>query len=238
MSVLIAAGGGVSDAFLLSRLEQVMDPASRAEIRAQQEAGDPYHVIWQRLRVFFEKDSDETARSAWENCQLRFRGKMTSQDWREFSSQFLLCMRRCVGVSNVEALRFLRRQLPSFLAERLENERSKRQSQRRQVLIRGLQSLDARAIANWIQANTGMTPLNVNFVGEKAQVELQNNFHLQSLLVLNGCGLQGGGVLSIEVHPYEMDVTEAISLVGEWVLQKERVEEFRRPLPEKTQRRP
>ena len=74
--VLNSVGGGVPEAYLLSRLENCLDPPSRAEVRGWSEMGATYPIIWGKLCTYFEKDVEESSRSAWENLSFDFKGKL------------------------------------------------------------------------------------------------------------------------------------------------------------------
>ena len=235
VGVLNAVGGGVPDAFLLSRLESCLDPPTKCEVRSWSEAGVAYSLIWNRLCTYFEKDSEETTRAAWESLALKFQGKLSSAEWRQFAATFTTLMRRCPGASEGEGLRLLRRQLPTFLAEKLELEKSKRgKSGGRTLGVSGLNVYAGEASAHtWVETVTGQAPNKVHRERDHFLVEPRHSTHRQSILDLNGRRLQDGSTVEVWVRDPPVDVAMAIKLVGDWIGMRESVEEAKKLLPHK-----
>ena len=238
VGVLNAVGCGVPDAFLLSRLENCLDPPTRSEVRAWSEGGSNYSEIWGKLCAYFEKDQEETTRVAWENLTLSFRGKLSSAEWRHFAAQFVVLMRRTPGATENDGLRLLRRQLPTFLAEKLENEKAKRGKSGDKALgIGGLSIFagDAAAYA-WVQTVTGQPPERISREGWMFWVYPQNETQRRLILELNGRKLEDGTTVSICQRDPPMDVGTAIQLVSNWIGMKEMVEEAKSLRPPVSQK--
>ena len=198
-SVLNSAGsGGVPDAFLLSRLESVLDPPSRAELRSMSEMRMSYLAIWAKICNYFERDCEETSRSAWENLSLNFKGKLTSYEWRAYAAKFLTLMRRTPGATEGEGLRLLRKQLPSSFGEKIEGERAKRRGTGRSLLLGGLDlNVSESTIATWLVSVTGFGASRIWREREFFAVECCNDAQRSKLLSLNGCLLDNGAMLKV-----------------------------------------
>ena len=237
-SVLGSAGsGGVPDAFLLSRLESVLDPPSRAELRSMSEMGMTYLPIWAKICNYFERDCEETSRSAWENLSLNFKGKLTSYEWRAYAAKFLTLMRRTPGATEGEGLRLLRKQLPSSFGEKIEGERARRRGTGRSLLLGGLDlNVSESTIATWLVPVTGFGASRIWREKEFFAVECCNDSQRSKLLSLNGCLLDNGGILKVLPKDSDLNVQGAIDLVSELIERRERVEEAKSPSSERQPR--
>ena len=233
VGVLSSGGGTLPDAFLASRLESVLDPPSREELRGMLEAGASYQKIWEHFCTFFGEDSEETSRAAWEGLQLVYRGKISSSEWRSFSAKFLTHMKRTPGASEGEGLRLLRRQLPNVFGEKLEAERAKRgRSGPRHLLVSGFAPhvTDAQCFA-WVSSISGHDPIWVTKECGKFAVECHNQGQVDLLKSLDGQKMADGNVLKVITKDPPLDTKTAIELVSQWILQKERVEEAKKLAP-------
>lgn len=227
----MGANGALPDAFLFARLEPLLDSGSRAVLKSELERNPGYtHAeFWREMDRTFVGEGPIASRQAWEEIPLASGGKLTPQSWRQFAADFKRLQHRVPDATDPEAVRLLRQRLPDRVAERVETEFCKRKSAAKLVSLQGIWGSHVE-IAEWVRAVTGATPKTVVISGQNVKVDCTSDAQRLLMLNLNGRQLSNGANLHVAHLEYTLASEDVIQIVLEFLEQKQRCDDYRRPL--------
>ncbi len=135
----MAAQNGSDDALIFAYLSKVLDDGERAQLQMLRELNPAmtYQAYWAQLVREKERFSGQILRQSIEALTLESRGKISSSKAKEYAANFARLARQIPGLPDEEALRIMVRQVPKFLAEKIQSEVTRRRD-RKKVRIWGL----------------------------------------------------------------------------------------------------
>jgi hypothetical protein len=130
--------------------------------------------------------------------------------------------------SDSEAVRLLRQRLPDRAAERVESEFCRRKRASKLVTLGNLSGTEVE-IVNWILAFTGAVPRNVSRgVNGGIKIDCVSDLQKNQLLACHGRTLSNGATLLATPSEFFLSSEDVISIVSEFLEQKQRCDDFRR----------
>jgi hypothetical protein len=222
---------GSDDPFIFGSLVKVLDDGEVAHIN-QLLSKDPnlsYKTYWQGLVAQQERFNSGNLRQSLENLKLDSRGKMTFSRCKEYTSNFQRLCDSLSGLSHEEAFRILIRQVPHYLAQKLQTFYSKKRDTFK-VKISGLSTVSAPDLQNFLASTLTFLPKDIRKEGDVFIVEVSSADHHGKVLSLDRKTIANHGQILVESVCNTIPISECLNFLNTTVETDEELEESRRGL--------
>ena len=225
----MSQGDGSDDKLVFANLATVLDDGEAANLLRLRNA-DPrltYASYWKSLCSEKERFHSQSFKQALESLRLESKGKLTLSRCKEYTANFQRIFSQTPHVSREEAIRLILRQIPFYLAQKLQTEISKKRDPLK-ACVSGVHSLSPQAFQDTLTQALGFSSKWVGIEGENFIVEAFSHDQQRSLLALNGSTVQGHGTLNITPIESGFSVTQCMEFLLSTIQLEEELEDTRR----------
>jgi hypothetical protein len=198
-----------------------------------------FQQAWDLLEKEYSSGAGNCARQKFEEIHLKYRNELTREDWKKFETEFLMLRNFAKDVTDADAYRVLRREIPKNFNEQIVREQERLSDGFHVVEVRNLPLADVRQVQNVLVQAVGHALNIVSIVNTGSQFEVQvGSVRDKNLLLsLNGRDLSTGQKIQVFPKDFQMTPLQIMNLMQKWLSQKDQAMEFKRRSapPEKIQ---
>lgn len=227
----MSVGDGTDDRLILANLSKVLDDGEAANLLRLRNMNPKlsYTNFWKNLVEEKERFNGESLKQTLENLKLETKGKMTLSKCKEYTSNFQRIAMQLPSLTSEEAIRIILRQIPHYLATKLQNEASRKRKNVK-VKISGLFDVEIPQLQALLASVMSGTPkfitkgndcffVELNYPDQKTEIE---SLHLRFVT--------GHGQINVTTVSDSLSIPQAMAHLQNIVETDEDLEETRRIL--------
>ena len=207
----MSQGDGSDDKLIFANLAKVLDDGEAANLLRLRNQNPQlnYKQYWKGLIEEKERFQGETLKQTLEGMILESKGKMTLSKCKEYTSNFQRIASQIPYLSAEEAMRIILRQIPHYLALKLQNKNHKRRKNFK-VKISGLHDVTIPQFQMLVIEQTGSSPKSVGKEQGNLVVEAFSSEQKAQIEALNGSVVADHGMIQVSPVSGTMSVSQCM----------------------------